>query len=169
MKRWELIDEKNNMKQQIILKILNRAKKYLKTNDTMKQLCKDYNVDIDVIDLIPIKFAPLDVSARTDHGVITLNEKLLKDGDFFKDYSYLIHEISHYFQQCFNDKPTQSADDGDYLDNKYEQEGFNYQLDYISDEFGDSAANKYVEQVLDHHKITGPEDREYYKNILLKL
>ena len=32
-------------------------------------MCKEYDVDTDIIDMIPVRFGDLDVSARTDHGL----------------------------------------------------------------------------------------------------
>ena len=56
-----------------LLKLIDRAKKYLKQNSVMKDVCKEYGADINDIDLIPIRFGDLDVSARTEKGIITLN------------------------------------------------------------------------------------------------
>jgi len=69
-------------------RMIKKMRKFLKEDDTVKKMFKDYDVDIEEIDFIPIKFGNLDVSAKTDHGVIILNYKLLTDGDFFKDFSY---------------------------------------------------------------------------------
>lgn len=150
-----------------LLSIINKAKKFLKKNDVMQDVFKEYGVDISFMDLIPIKFGDIEVSATTSHGVITLNYKLLLDGDFFKDYGYLIHEITHYLQQCFKNKPTQGAEDGEYLENPDEQEGFQNQIEYIADEFGERKADDYVEGLLDHHDIKNKSDREEKKDVLM--
>lgn len=151
---------------EILLKMITKAKDHLKGDEVMKRICEEYDQDVEMIDLIPTMFADLDVSAKTDHGIVYLNYKLLEDGDFFKDYSYLIHEYSHFFQQCFMDKPTQSADDGSYLDNKFEQEGFQNQIEYIANEFGDNEAHNYVDNLLEHHEVDG-EEKEEKKEILM--
>jgi hypothetical protein len=151
------IDEVRNISPKILLRIINRAKKYLKNNEIIKNMCKEYNLDVNILDIVPIKFGDLDVSARTDHGVITLNYKLLCDGDFFKDYHYICHEFQHFLDQTMGDKPTMGADDGDYLSNPFEQEGFQRQIQYIDDEFGEDEAEKYVDHLLDHHDKDGKE------------
>jgi hypothetical protein len=144
-----------------LMRMINKAKKYLKNNEVMQGVFKEYNVDINEIDLIPTYFKDLDVSAKTDHGIVYLNYKLLCDGDFFKDYSYLIHEYSHWLQQTTGTKATKSSDDGSYLDNPYEQEGFQNQVEYIADQFGDEEAEQYVDDLLEHHEV---EDKKEIKD-----
>lgn len=153
----------------VLLKIIERSKKLLKQNQVVKDLCKDYDVSVDVLDDIPVKFGDIDVSARTDRGVITLNYRLLSDGDFIKDLSYLTHEITHYVQQCFGGEATQGANDGDYLKNPSEQEGFQNQVKYIAEEDGKEKAEEYVDQVLDYHDETGKERKEKEKALLKKV
>jgi hypothetical protein len=166
-KKKYTIKEIKSKSPKALLSLINRAKKFLKKNDVMKQVFKDNGVDISFLDYIPIKFGDIDVSATTSHGIITLNYKLLLDGDFFKDYGYLVHEISHYLQQCFRNKPTQGAEEGKYLDNPDEQEGFQNQIQYIAEEFGDHEADKYVEGLLDHHDIDSKKERRNKKDVLM--
>lgn len=148
-------------------RMINKARKYLKENEVWQRICKEYDEEPGIIDLIPIKFGNLDVSAKCDHGIVILNYKLLCDGDFFKDFSYLVHECSHWFQQCYNDKPTQGADDGDYLHNEFEQEGFANQVEYIADQFGEDEAESYVDNLLEHHDKDGKEKKEL-KEVLME-
>lgn len=166
-KRKYTIQEIKQKSPKSFLNLINRAKKFLKKDEVMKKVFKDFDVDISFIDLIPMRFGDLDVSATTSHGIITLNYKLLADGDFFKDYGYLIHEISHYLQQCFRKTPTQGAEEGEYLDNPDEQEGFQNQIEYISKEFGDEEAEEYVEGLLDHHDIDSRKERKEKKDVLM--
>jgi hypothetical protein len=161
------IEEVKQLSKKTLLKLIERAKKYIKTNNVFKDMCQEYDVNINIIDIIPIKFGELEVSARTAKGIIILNYKLLCDGDFFKDYSYIIHEILHYFQQCYGDAATTGADDGDYLHNPCEQKGFQRQLEYIDDQFGKEEAEGYVEHLLDHHDKDGKE-KEKLKDILME-
>ena len=129
-----------------LMRLIERAKNYINKNKVWLEICEKYDENPDVIYLIPTMFGDLDVSAKTDHGIVILNYKLLCDGDFFKDFSYLIHEYSHWFQQCYGDKPTKSSDDGEYLKNPFEQEGFQNQIEYISDQFGENECCRIVAQ-----------------------
>lgn len=163
------IEDIKKVPQQTLLKLINRAKKYLKNNDVFKDMCKEYDVDTDIIDMIPVRFGDLDVSARTDHGLITLNYKLLCDGDFFNDYHYLIHEIQHWLDQCYGERPTPGADDGDYLHNPAEQKGFKSQVEFIDQEHGEEEAENYVDHLLDHHGRKGKDRNELKETLMEKV
>lgn len=154
------IKDPKSIHPKFLLKLINKAKEYLKKDKTMKRICDDYDCDVSIIDTIPTRFGEIDVSAKTDHGIIILNYELLEDGDFFKDYSYLVHEYTHYLQQCMGKKATQGADDGNYLDNPYEKEGFQNQVQFISDQFGDKEAEKYVEHLLEHHDMSDDVEKK---------
>lgn len=155
------------LKPQDFLNLINEAKKELKNDPIMKKVFKKHKVGMEFIDLVPIRFGDIEVSATTSHGIITLNYKLLLDGDFDRDYGYLIHEIVHYLQQCFGKGPTQGADDGDYLENSYEKEGFQYQIEYIADNYGEDEADDYVSELLDHHKVRNKKERQEKKDSLM--
>jgi len=144
---------------QSLNRMIKKMREYLKHDGVVQEMFDKYSVDIEEIDLIPMRFGNLDVSAKTDHGVIIFNYKLLTDGDFFKDFSYGVHEMTHWLQQTTGDKPTQSADDGNYLDNPFEQEGFQNQVEYIANQFGDGEAENYVDDLLEHHEVE--DDKEY--------
>lgn len=150
-----------------LIRFINNAKKSLKNDNIMINIFKEYGIDINEIDFIPTSFKNLDVSAKTDHGIVYLNYKLLCDGDFLKDYSYLVHEYSHWLQQTTGTKPTQSSDDGNYLENPFEQEGFQNQIHYISDHFGDDEAEKYVDHLLEHHEIDNKKEKKDTKETLM--
>lgn len=150
-----------------LLKLLDSIKAKIKKNDVYINMCKDYDVDVDYIDLIPMYFSELPVSARTDHGIIYFNLKLLGKPEEIDHY--MIHEATHVMQQCLGKKPTKGANDGDYLDNKFEQEGFQTQTEYISDTRDDETAEKYIDKVLDHHDITSKKERKERKKKLLNL
>lgn len=152
-----------------LLKLIDRAKKFLKTNDVFHDMCEKYGVSTSIIDVIPVKFGDLEVSARTEKGVITLNYKLLCDGDFFNDYHYLIHECEHYLQQCLGDKPTKGADDGDYLHNPFEQEGFQRQVEFLDHQHGKEEAENYVDHLLDHHNRKGKDRNELKETLMEKV
>lgn len=150
-----------------LLEILQKVRDKIKTSEVIQDLCEEHKVDVDYIDLIPMGFADLDVSARTDKGCIYFNYDLLNDG-FADDDHYMVHEITHHFQQCFSDGPTQSSDDESYLDNEYEQEGFQAQTKYLSETRDDEEAEEYLSKVMDHHNVKGKE-RDKRKKELLKL
>lgn len=149
-------------------KALDRVKKRLKNNQVVKDMFKKFKIDLNELDFVPMCFADLDVSARTEHGIIYLNYSLLADGDFDKDDHYLTHELTHFCQQTTGDGPTKGSTDDNYLDNPAEQEGFKNQTEYLSETRGDDAAKNYVNKVLDHHDV--PEDeRGKRKRELLNL
>lgn len=152
---------------QSLNRMLKKLREFLKNDEVVKKMFKEYEVDIAEIDYIPMKFGNLDVSAKTDHGVIIYNYRLLTDGDFFKDFSYGVHEMTHWLQQTTGTKPTQSSDDGNYLDNPYEQEGFQNQVNYIAQHFGDDEAEEYVDQLLEHHEVEDKEEKEDKKETLM--
>ncbi len=162
------IEEIQKIPQAVLLKLIDRAKKYLKNDKTIKKMCDEHGVDVDFLDDIPVMFDNIEVSAKTSHGIVILNYALLQDGDFFKDYSYLCHEISHVLDQCLGQGPTQGADDGFYLDNKFEQKGFQNQLEYIANNSGKEHAYSYVDKVLNHHDVTDRQKRQQLRKKLLK-
>jgi hypothetical protein len=148
-------------------RMIGKAKKYIKSNEVWQKICKEYDEDADIIDYIPMMFGDLDVSAKCDHGIVILNYKLLCDGDFVKDFSYLIHECTHWFQQCYSNKATRSSDDGNYLKNPYEQEGFANQVEYINDQFGKQEAVQYVDDLLEHHDVEDKKEKKELKETLM--
>jgi hypothetical protein len=149
----------------LIEKVRNRVRQH----PVVQKMFKKYKVDLEEIELIPMCFADLDVSARTDHGVMYFSTKLLEDGDFDKDDHYLVHEMTHFLQQTTGDKPTPGSDEGEYLDNPAEKEGFQNQSEYLAETRGDLAAEKYVNQVLNHHDVKGKSERRKRRIELLEL
>jgi hypothetical protein len=148
-------------------RMIKKLKAYLKTDETTLKMFKEYGVDIEELEYIPMMFGNIDVSAKTDHGVIIYNYRLLTDGDFFKDFSYGVHEMTHWLQQTTGNKATISADEGSYLDNPYEQEGFQNQVVYISDQFGEEEAENYVDDLLDHHEVESKKEIKEKKETLM--
>jgi hypothetical protein len=153
--------------------LIEKLKGMVVESDTVKDAFKEYKTSLDEIDVIPVCFAKLPVSARTDHGVIYLNIELLdnvkSEEDLEKEVAhYLFHECTHYLQQTHGDKPTQSSDADDYLDNPVEVEAFKNQSEFLSETQGDHIAEKYIDKVLDHHDMDGKK-RKKKKNELLEL
>lgn len=161
------LEEVKKIPTKTLLSIIDRAKKSLKGNDVFIDMCDEYDVDPDIIDVIPMRFGDIPVSARTERGVITFNYKLLCDGDFVKDRHYMVHEVEHFLQQCYGEEPTQGANDGDYLSNPFEQDGFQRQIEYLDDMYGKDEAESYVDHLLDHHDVNDEDEREEKKDILM--
>jgi hypothetical protein len=130
---------------------LKKMREYLKQNEVVQKMFQDYDVDIAEIDLVPMQFGDLEVSAKTDHAVIIFNYKLLTGGNFADNFHYGTHELEHYLQQTAGKKATKSADDGDYLHNPYEQKAFSRQVLFIAEEDGKDKAEQYVDDLLEHH------------------
>ena len=149
-------------------RLIMKMRNFLKNDQVVQDMFAEYKVDIEELDYIPMMFGDIDVSAKTDHGVIIYNFKLLTDGDFFKDFSYGVHEMTHWLQQTTGDKPTRSSDDGEYLENPYEQEGFQNQVEYIAEQFGDNEAGEYVDHLLEHHEVDDGEKRDELEDVLME-
>lgn len=148
-------------------RMIKKMREYLKQNEIVQKMFKEYDVDISELDYIPMMFGNLDVSAKTDHGIIIYNYKLLTDGDFFKDFSYGVHEMTHWLQQTTGNKATKSSDEGSYLDNPYEREGFQNQVQYIADQFGEGEAEQYVDDLLKHHEVESDSEVQEKKETLM--
>jgi len=159
------ISEIKKMPLSFLLRIIDKAKKEIKKDKTMVRICEEYDVSIDEIDYIPTYFKDLDVSATTDHGVVYLSYNLMLDGFSKKNWSYLIHEYSHFFQQTAADKATKGSAEGEYLHNPHEQEGFANQVEFLANHFGDDEAEDYVDDLLDHHD---EDDNKDLKNKLME-
>lgn len=149
-----------------VLEFLDGVKQKLKQNDVIRKSFEENGLSVDEIDDIPVCFADIEVSARTDHGIIYLNTELWGQKDEVDHY--LAHEFEHFTQQTTGDGPTKGSTDDTYLDNEFEQEGFQTQTKYISDTRGDSEAKEYIEQVMDHHDVPS-EERKSRKKELLQL
>lgn len=151
-------EEKNN-------KIIKKMKDSVKNEQVFIDKCKEYDKDINFVDDVLITFEPLDVSAKTINGKIILNENLLK-AEWDEILRYCIHELTHCLQQAAG-MVGEKVDKEDYLDDKNEQEAFQTQLSYMSEQDSPEEIQEYLEQLLDHHDIEGKE-REDKKKILLE-
>jgi hypothetical protein len=163
------LEQVRKISPKLLLKLINRVKNSIKNDKVFKDMCAEYKLDTSIIDLIPMKFGDIPVSARTANGIITLGYKLLTDGDILSDSHYVVHEVLHYLQQCYGDRPTQGAAEGDYLSNPAENQAFQVQLEYLQDHFGKGEAERYSEHLLDHHNKKGPERAELKEELLSKV
>ena len=125
-------------------------------DETYRDMCKEYDVSPEVIHLIPIRFGDIDTSAKTVHGIIILNKKLLDKGQFEDHIHYILHEILHFLQMITRKTPTKKDKDEEYLDNEDELEAFQYQVEFMGEDKGE----EYVEKLLDHHEVNDEDDRE---------
>jgi hypothetical protein len=143
---------------------IEEAKKSVRESEAFVDLCKKHDIDPNYIYYIPVCFSDLDVSARTDNGIIYLNSKLISK---IKDIEhYLMHESAHWIQQCFGDGPTEPSDEDDYLSDPNEVESFRYQSEFIAETEGEDEAEDYINQVLDHHEVDGKERGKRKKDLL---
>jgi DNA topoisomerase-1 len=137
----------------------------MKKNPIVQRIFKKYDLPISRIDEIDIDFADMDVSAKTKNGKIFLNARFIEDdGDFDEDH-YLPHELTHYCQQV-TDSLKEDEMKKDYLDNRHEQEAFGNQVAYKADTEGKQEAERYVEQVLDHHSVKGKKRKKKRDELL---
>lgn len=153
------------------LNYINKLKDDIRDHKVVQNMFKEHGVDIEELDLIPMAFADLDVSARTDHGIIYLSYKILENDiePILGNDHYLVHELTHVLQQTTGDKPTKGSKDGKYLDNEFEQESFQNQSEYIADEYSEEKAEQYIDRVLDKHNIIDEDEREDKKDVLLSI
>lgn len=158
-----------NASVKLMFRIIDAAKAFLKKDKNMIKTFQEYEAPIEIIDYIPVFFKEIDVSATTEKGIIYLNKKLLEDKDFFKNYGYFAHEITHFLQQCFNDKPTKSSDDGNYLENEYELEAFQNQVKFLSDHLGDDDAEEYVDDLVEYHEVPKNKAEDKKEELLEKV
>ena len=146
------------------IKTINKLKNHIKNHKTVKRMFEEYGADIDDLKYIPVCFKDLDVSARTERGIVYLNKDILEEP--FENDHYLVHEILHVLQQCWGDKATRSSDVGSYLDNEYEKEAFQKQTEYIAKTKGEDEAEDYVENLLDYHEVDEEEKGEKKDELL---
>lgn len=160
------LKEIKKIPQKKLQQLISKVKAKIKKSKIVQNLFEEYEVDLDELDMIPMCFADLPVSARTDKGIIYFNYKLLKDDDFSNDDHYMVHEVTHWLQQTTGSKGTPAFTDDTYLDDKNEQEGFNTQTKYITNTRGEDVAEEYANQVLNHHELSGKK-REKIKDKIL--
>lgn len=145
---------------------IDECKKHLKNDETYIDICKEYDVDKNFIDFVPVCFKNIDVSAQTNHGIIFINN-LLKDNSLDEICGYLLHEFIHFLQQL--NEPTIIQEDENYLDNKFELESFQNQVKYINDNEGEDKADEYVEDLVDYHDIPKKQVEKKKKELSKKL
>lgn len=140
--------------------IIEHMKKCVKKDPAVIQKFKEYNIPIDKIDGVFVKFDDLDVSAKTKNKKIYLNRKMLNPDSEIKDPThYLAHELTHWLQQTTGNTAGHQYVK-EYLDKPTEMEAFQVQIDFKKRHEGDEEADEYVEELLDHHNIDNKKERE---------
>lgn len=158
------LDEVKKISKNDLKKIIDQGREFVKNHKTVKEKFKEYNVSVEEIDIVPIVFKDIDVSAKTERGIIYLSYDLLCDGNFEKDYSYLAHELVHFLQQTATEQGTDPYDD--YLNNPDEQEGFGTQVKFIKEEYGDQEAKKYMDNLLEYHDVDNKDKNKIKSKII---
>jgi hypothetical protein len=150
---------------------LQKIKEELQKHPIAREICKEYNVECDIIQGIPICFEDdLEASAKTVEGSIYLNSNLL-DEDFETIMRYAIHELVHALQHMRSGEPGQINFDKterqkDYLDQDAEIEAFQKQVEYQEDTKGPKDVVKYIDGLLKYHKIPKDKRIQYAKKLL---
>ena len=83
-------------------KIITKIKQILKSNNFINNLINSYNIPIEDIDNnLDFEIKELDGKFAEGNGVlITLDPKLFKDKDFFKNqFHFVIHELFHWIKR----------------------------------------------------------------------
>lgn len=156
------ISIKKISKREPVENIIRRMKKQVKKEPSVKEKFNEYGVDLGVIDGASVTFCTLDVSAKTKDKKIYINERFLDDLD--NAASYLCHEVIHLAQQISGN--LQGANAKDYLDKKTEIDAFEAQLDYKEEHEGRGEAEKYVDNLLEYHKVPRKERKEKKEELL---
>jgi hypothetical protein len=144
-------------------KVISLLRKKLRNHPIARRLCDKYGEKPDFIDSIPIRFEPLDVSAKTVNGEIILNSKLL-DGEYRDNMRYLIHEFVHCLQQ--ENGMVDGGKEGDYLDDPNEIEAFKAQIDFMEDCYDEKEIQQYLDQLMDHHDVKGRERKRKIRQLV---
>ena len=128
---------------------------------------KEYGVSIAHIDSVPISFCSMDVSAKTKDKEIFFNRNMLDDENVVEEHiHYLFHEIIHFLQQKTGKNLEEGQEEDEYLDKVTEEEAFSVQIDEIKDSKGLSEAERYTDQLLDHHDLDGEKGRKKKDELL---
>lgn len=148
---------------------IKRLKEALKKEPIVKRIFKKYDRSPDELDNISIKFAPLEVSAKTINGNVILNENM-KDEDDEHILAYMIHETSHAADHKFgscgeNEEP---INDDNYLDSPAEQKAFKAQLEYKLDNESKEEVKKYLTMLFDRYDLSRKERQVKLKELLPK-
>jgi hypothetical protein len=135
--------------------LLGLLRSELKKEKPVRKMLKRHGLDDSVIDFVSVRFAPLDVSAKTVDGNIILNDRLL-DSELREIIKYLSHELCHVGQQLTSDVRDEQGEE--YLDQDGEVEAFKTQVDVMEEMYSPAEIQNYLEGLTNHHGLEG-EDR----------
>lgn len=163
-----IIAKKNKFDLEDEIRLLSKIKKSLKENDLAKEICKEYDFQIDIVDGIPLDFEDdLEASAKTLDSRIILNSNLM-DENFDIIMRYAIHELVHALQHMRNLSRKDKYKNKDYLDRPDELEAFQYQVQFDKEERGMDEAEEYVDELVEFHEIPKDEANKKKKELLEK-
>ena len=156
------------------VEVISDIKNYLKKNNDAKLILNNFNINIkgksyyEIIDGIYILFdKDIDVAAKTIDGVMHLHKDLLDKSLETIIMRYVIHELVHICQHIKSEnKEDLKSHNKNYLDNAEEIEAFRHQIKYDADNRGKNEANKYIDDLLEHHKY--PKNKRKEKKQELK-
>jgi hypothetical protein len=151
-------------------KLLAKIRVNLKNDEMAKKLLKEYKIKDWIFDAVPLDFKDLKVTAKTVNGTIYLNPKIT-EMSFNIVMRYVIHEFVHVLQHISEEKNGEKENDKkqDYLDREDEIEAFQHQIEYDAKHRGVGAAEKYTDELLDYHKISGKDKKEKKKELMEKV
>lgn len=151
-------------------RLLAKIRVHLKNDEMAKKLIREYKIKDWIFDAVPLDFKELKVTAKTVNGTIYLNPKIT-DMSFNIVMRYVIHEFVHVLQHISEEKNGEKENDKkqEYLDRDDEIEAFQHQIKYDAKHRGLDAAEKYTDELLDYHKISGKEKKEKKKELMEKV
>lgn len=139
------------------IELLAEIKNILKSNERIKEVCEEYNHDIDIIDGVPLDFKDnLGASAKTINSKIFLSDELI-DKPIEIAARYAVHEFIHALQHMDRYNKKDPYEDKEYLDRPDEIEAFQHQIGFEAEVVGKEEAEEYVDELLDYHSVPKKE------------
>lgn len=148
-------------------KLISIIKDVIKKDPVVLAMFEEFKVPIETLDQVSIDFKDMDVSAKTKDKKIYINSKFLDDGEIAKELHYFIHELCHYLQQLNNEvRNYKDIHSKSYLDKPTEIEAFQYQVQFMKNQYGNKRAKKYIDDLLAFHDLNGEEAEEKRRKLL---
>lgn len=148
-------------------KLIKVIKDVIKKDPVVLAMFEEFKVPIEALDHVSIDFKDMDVSAKTKDKKIYINSKFLEDGEIASEIHYFIHELCHYLQQLNKEvRNYKNIDSKSYLDKPTEIEAFQYQVQFMKNQYGNKRAKKYIDDLLEFHDLNGKEAEEKKRKLL---